>query len=104
MFLGIAPSTLIPYTTLFRSDALEEYEVVRRGLRAAADRGDGRDHVGKQRRPMERLLRAHREAGDEPDPLDAEALGQQPMLRDDVVVDGDMRERRAIDRRRRVAW
>jgi hypothetical protein len=35
--------------------------------------------------------------------LDAVAFGEQPVLRRDIVTDGDMRETAAIERRRRVA-
>ena len=86
-----------------RLQPLEKHEVMRRRLRRAADRRDGAHHVGKEHPPLERLLRAHRESGDELDALNAQVLGQQTMLRDDVVVDRDVRKGRAIDRRRRVA-
>ena len=54
-------------------------------------------------RPLVGLPRAHRPAGDQRQLLDAELLGHQAMLLGDVVLEGDLREARAVVRRGRVA-
>jgi hypothetical protein len=52
---------------------------------------------------VKRLLRPHREAVDQPDPLDPEHLGQQALLHPDIVGHREMRVAAAVERRRRVA-
>jgi hypothetical protein len=49
------------------------------------------------------LLRAHRGAKDQRQFLDAEFFDDQPMLRANVVADGDARKTRGVERRRRIA-
>src|SRR5215831_18935993 len=58
------------------------------------------DPVREQCRPMERLLRPHREAVNQRDPLDAEHLRQQPLLHPDIVGRREMRVTAAVERRR----
>jgi hypothetical protein len=48
---------------------------------------------------MERLLRPHREAANQRDPLDAEHP-QQPLLHPDIVGRREMRVTAAVERRR----
>jgi hypothetical protein len=48
---------------------------------------------------MERLLRPHREAANQRDPLDAEHL-KQPLLHPDIVGRREMRVTAAVERRR----
>ena len=73
---------------------------MRRGTCRAAQRRDGPHHVGVQRAPLEGLLRAHRIADDQPDSVDAQVLGDQAVLADHIVVQGDIGECGAIERRR----
>src|SRR5205814_8800420 len=83
-----------------RFDAFQTHIIVRRSLGRTADRGDAFDAVGEQRAPMEGLLRAHREAVDELDLLDAEYLGEQALLHPDIVGHREMRVAAAVERRR----
>ena len=83
-----------------RLDAFEKNEIVGRGLGRTADRCDPLNPVGEQCGPMERLLRPHREAVNQRDPLDAEHLRQQPLLHPDIVGRREMRVTAAVERRR----
>ena len=60
-------------------------------------------NVGIADRPLERLLRAHREADDRAQVRDLEILGQQPMHGLDVVANRRHRKARAVKRLGRVA-
>ena len=85
--------------------ALEEYVIVRRASRAAADDGGPLHHVGITGRPVIGLHAAHRPAVNQRDLLDSKLLDQQTALHRDRVVIADVRERRfsGIGRRRRQA-
>ena len=74
-----------------------------RAFGRALERQDALDHVGEDRAPVERLQRAHRPARHQLDLADAELLGDEPMLLHDVVIGGDLREARAVERHRGVA-
>ena len=83
----------------------EKDEIMRRGLGRAADRGDPLDPVREQRAPMKRLLRAHREAIDQADPLDAEHFLHQALLDAHIVGHGEMRVAAAVEGwRRATMW
>src|SRR5215471_18726466 len=53
---------------------------------------------------MERLLRPHREAVNQRDPLDTEDLLQQPLLNPDIVGHREMWITAAVKWRQRVTW
>lgn len=74
------------------------------GLRRAAEGQDTFHHLRETHRPLIGLPRAHGPARDQLQPLDTEALGDQAVLKPDVVVHGDVRKRRAIVRFRCVTW
>jgi hypothetical protein len=80
-----------------------ENEVVRRGLGRTRERQRALDHIREAHCPFIGLLGTHRPAEHQFQPLDAVALGEQPVLRHDIVTDGDMREAAAIERRRCIA-
>jgi len=80
-----------------------ENKVVGRGLGRTRERQRALDHIPEAHCPFIGLLGTHRPGERQFQPLDAVALGEQPMLRHDIVTDGDMRETAAVERRRRVA-
>ena len=64
------------------------------------------DAIGKgwiAHRPLERLLRTHRETDDRAQVRDLEVLGEQAMHGLDVVANGRDRKARAMERLRRIA-
>ena len=68
--------------------------------------GGGHDAVGEvgiADGPLERLLRAHREADDRAHVRHLQLVDEQPMDRFDVVADGRHRKARAVKRLGRVA-
>ena len=81
----------------------EKHLVKVAGPGGAGDRAGGANHVWELGRPLEGLARPHRKAGDQPQPLDAERLGDQLVLQTDIVVDRDLREAAALHGRRTVA-
>jgi hypothetical protein len=68
-------------------------------VRAEPQLGATRSTLTGNSRPMERLLRPHREAANQRDPLDAEHL-QQPLLHPDIIGRREMRVTAAVERRR----
>src|SRR5215207_2581881 len=86
-----------------RLDAFEEDDVVLARLRGTAERAGAQHHLGEADGPLVGLPGAHRPAGDERERLDPELLGDQLVLRLDLVVEGDVREARLVVRRRSVA-
>src|SRR5262249_13436202 len=86
-----------------RAQALEEYRIVRRGPGGGAEGRDSLDEIRVADSPLERLLRAHGVADDQGQAPDPEPLGEESMLRGDVVTDGDRRKPRPVEWRRSVA-
>src|SRR5262249_32741915 len=82
---------------------LEENHVVRGGPRRAAERSNALDHLRMTHGPLKRLLSAHRPAHNQSHRPNAESLGNQPVLRRDIVLDGDGWKTRAVLGRPRVA-
>ena len=73
-------------------NALEEHGVVRSRFRSAAEGSDAFDHVRMARGPLKRLLGAHRPSRNECHASNTEFLGNQPVLRGNVVLDRDGRK------------
>src|SRR6202011_2088294 len=61
------------------------------------------DHVREANRPFIGLLGAHQPAEDQFETLNLEAFCHEPMLGTNVVADGDIWERAAVERRWRIA-
>src|SRR3546814_13101628 len=70
--------TLLPYTTLFRSD-LVKLDMLVRMARRAGDGDRGADTLGIGGGPGERLHPAHRPADDGMQPRDAEMVEQHRL-------------------------
>ena len=69
---------------------------MRCGDAGSAERCGPRHHLGMAHRPLVGLPRAHRPPGDQRDRRDAEFLGDQPVLRFDLVIERDRRKARAV--------
>src|SRR5262249_22589272 len=85
-------------------DPFEEDKIVPRRPGGTAEWRDPLDHVGVERAPLVRLLRAHRPSHNELQSLDPELLRHEPMLEPHVVVERHTRESRPIIRWSRIAW
>ena len=96
---------LVEHRVEFQRPAQREQKdpVVIGGLGRSRDRAGGGHHVRELRRPLEGLAGAHRPAGDEAQPVDAELLPHQDMLQADIVEIGDVREGAPIGRGGSVA-
>ena len=83
--------------------ALQEDLVVLAGPGRTDDRRRPLDHLRVADRPLVGLAGTHRRAQDQLQGLDAPLLCEQPVLGLDLVVEGDRREVRPVERWRGVA-
>ena len=99
------PVAAVPVAVGLQGDphAVEEDEVVGRALGRAAKRQDGVHRLGVLGGPLVGLERPHGPAHDQGEALDPQDLDQEPALTGHVVVQGDERKARPVERLRRVA-